>query len=177
MNAQQLRQRFLTFFRDHDHAILRGASLLPEHDPSVLFTTAGMHPLVPFLLGEPHPAGKRLADVQKCLRTDDIMEVGDETHLTFFEMLGNWSLGDYWKEESIRLSYTFLTECLGFEPERIYVTCFAGDADAPRDIEAAGIWQTLGIPPSAHCLFAQSRQLVGACGRKRPLRPRHRDLL
>jgi alanyl-tRNA synthetase len=109
MDSQTLRQTFLDHLRANGHAIVGGAPLIPEHDPSVLFTTAGMHPLVPFLLGEPHPAGRRLANVQPCLRTNDILEVGDVTHLTFFEMLGNWSLGDYWKDEAIRLSYTFLT--------------------------------------------------------------------
>jgi alanyl-tRNA synthetase len=103
MNAKEFRQGYLNFFKEKQHAIIGGASLIPEHDPSVLFTTAGMHPLVPFLLGEPHPAGKRLANCQKCVRTDDIMEVGDDVHLTFFEMLGNWSLGDYWKEGAIHL--------------------------------------------------------------------------
>src|SRR5262249_29456602 len=136
MDAKKLRQTFLDHLRANGHAIIGGAPLIPEHDPSVLFTTAGMHPLVPFLLGEPHPAGTRLANVQKCLRTNDIIEVGDATHLTFFEMLGNWSLGDYWKAEAIRLSYSFLTERLGFDPERLFVTCFAGDQDAPRDLEA-----------------------------------------
>ncbi|MBI5961214.1 MAG: alanine--tRNA ligase [Chloroflexi bacterium] len=146
MNANTLRQRFLTFFQQRSHALIGTASLIPENDPSVLFTTAGMHPLVPYLLGEAHPAGRRLANVQKCIRTGDIMEVGDDTHLTFFEMLGNWSLGDYGKPESIRWSYEFLTEQLGLDPARISVTCFAGDADAPRDDESADIWLSLGIP-------------------------------
>ena len=152
MDAQALRKRYLDFFRAHGHAIIGGASLIPEHDPSVLFTTAGMHPLVPFLMGEPHPAGARLANCQKCLRTDDIAEVGDDVHLTFFEMLGNWSLGDYWVDEAIRLSYAFLTERLGFEPDRLRVTCFAGDQDAPRDLQAAAVWRALGIP-DAHIAF------------------------
>jgi alanyl-tRNA synthetase len=145
MNANILRQRFLTFFQQRGHAVIGTASLIPENDPSVLFTTAGMHPLVPYLLGEAHPAGKRLANVQKCVRTGDIMEVGDDTHLTMFEMLGNWSLGDYGKQESITWSYEFLTEQLGLDPARISVTCFAGDADAPRDDESASIWRSLGI--------------------------------
>jgi alanyl-tRNA synthetase len=145
MDSRTLRRRYLEFFRERGHAIIGGAPLMPEHDPSVLFTTAGMHPLVPFLLGEPHPAGTRLTDVQKCLRTNDILEVGDPHHLTFFEMCGNWSLGDYWKEQSIRWSYEFLTETLGFDPARLAVTCFAGDDDAPRDEEAASVWRSLGI--------------------------------
>ncbi|MBL7201733.1 MAG: alanine--tRNA ligase [Anaerolineae bacterium] len=152
MDAKSFRQLYLDFFAGKGHAIIGGSSLIPEHDPSVLFTTAGMHPLVPFLLGEAHPAGKRLANVQKCLRTDDITEVGDEVHLTFFEMLGNWSLGDYWKPGAIQMSYEFLTQRLGFESDRIRVTCFQGDGDAPRDLEAAEIWRTLGIP-DAHITF------------------------
>src|SRR3954467_8506522 len=118
MNAATLREVFVHYYREHGHAIIGSAPIIPEHDPSVLFTTAGMHPLVPFLLGELHPAGTRIANVQKCLRTNDIAEVGDARHLTFFEMLGNWSLGDYWKREAIRLSYTFLTERLGLDPAR-----------------------------------------------------------
>ena len=146
MDATTLRQTFLDHLRAHGHAVIGGAPLIPEHDPSVLFTTAGMHPLVPFLLGEPHPAGRRLANWQKCIRTNDIMEVGDDIHLTFFEMLGNWSLGDYWKREAIHLSYDFLTQKLGLDPRRLYVTCFAGDEDAPRDEEAAQVWRELGFP-------------------------------
>src|SRR5262249_48294292 len=122
MDATTLRKLYLDFFREHGHVVIGSAPLIPEHDPSVLFTTAGMHPLVPFLLGEPHPAGKRLVNVQKCLRTNDILEVGDSVHLTFFEMLGNWSLGDYWKDQAIQLNYTLLTERLGLEPERLHVT-------------------------------------------------------
>lgn len=146
MDAKHLRQLYLDFFsKEKGHTVIGGAPLIPEHDPSVLFTTAGMHPLVPFLLGEPHPAGTRLVNVQKCLRTGDIEEVGDDTHLTFFEMLGNWSLNDYWKPEAITMSYEFLTEKLGLEPDRLYVTCFMGDDDAPRDDDSASIWRSLGI--------------------------------
>ncbi|MDT8304972.1 MAG: alanine--tRNA ligase [Anaerolineae bacterium] len=171
MKASQLRQTFLTFFERHDHALLGNASLLPEHDPSVLFTTAGMHPLVPFLLGEPHPAGKRLANVQKCLRTDDIMEVGDDVHHTFFEMLGNWSLGDYGKEHAIQLAYSFLTEELGLEHERLAVTCFAGDADAPRDEEAAEIWMALGIPRERITFLPKKENWWGPAGSTGPCGP------
>ncbi|MEK7516365.1 MAG: alanine--tRNA ligase [Patescibacteria group bacterium] len=143
MKASEIRQKFLEFFAERGHAVIPSASLVPEHDPTVLFTTAGMHPLVPYLLGEPHPAGKRLADAQKCLRTDDIAEVGDERHLTFFEMLGNWSLGDYFKHEAIQWSFEFLTDkkWLGLDPRRLYVTVFAGDTDAPFDDESAEIWK------------------------------------
>lgn len=149
MNSIDIRQRFLNFFKDRDHAILPSASLIPEDDPSVLFTTAGMQPLAPFLLGQEHPKGKRVVNVQKCVRTQDIEEVGDNTHDTFFEMLGNWSFGDYFKEEAITWSYEFLTskeEGLGLNPERLYITCFAGNDDVPKDTESAAIWQNLGIP-------------------------------
>jgi alanyl-tRNA synthetase len=143
MTVAEIRQKFLDFFRQKGHAIIPSASLIPENDPTVLFTTAGMHPLVPYLKGEKHPMGSRLADVQKCLRTDDIEEVGDNRHLTFFEMLGNWSLGDYFKQEAIGWSFEFLTskDWLGIDPSRLFVTVFEGDADAPRDEESIGIWQ------------------------------------
>lgn len=144
MTAQNIRQRFLTFFEKRGHAILPSASLVPENDPSVLFNTAGMQPLVPYLLGEKHPKGTRLANSQKCVRTVDIDEIGDNTHATFFEMLGNWSLGDYFKEEAIKWSYEFLTskeEGLGLDPKRLYVTVFEGDENAPRDEEAFEIWK------------------------------------
>jgi alanyl-tRNA synthetase len=137
MKADELRQIYLDYLQENQHAMIGSASLIPQDDPSVLFTTAGMHPLAPFLLGEPHPAGTRLANVQKCLRTNDIMEVGDAVHLTFFEMLGYWSLADYDKEEAIKLAYGFFTECLGLAHDRLAVTCFAGDADAPCDEAAA----------------------------------------
>ena len=145
MTVTEVRQKFLDFFKEKGHTIIPSASLIPENDPTVLFTTAGMHPLVPFLLGESHPGGKRLANAQKCLRTDDIEEVGDNRHLTFFEMLGNWSLGDYFKQEAIGWSFEFLTDerWLGLDPSRLYVTVFEGDADAPRDEESIGIWQAL----------------------------------
>ncbi len=145
MTVSQVREKFLAFFKEKGHAILPSASLLPENDPTVLFTTAGMHPLVPYLMGETHPAGTRLADAQKCLRTDDIEEVGDNRHLTFFEMLGNWSLGDYFKQETITWSFEFLTDArwLNVDPSRLFVTVFEGDADAPKDIESMGIWQAL----------------------------------
>ncbi len=143
MELRLVRERFLSFFREKGHTILPSASLLPENDPTVLFTTAGMHPLVPYFLGEVHPGGTRLADSQKCLRTDDIDEVGDNRHLTFFEMLGNWSLGDYFKQDAITWALEFLTSPaqIGFDPKRIYVTVFEGDDVAPRDVEAIAIWQ------------------------------------
>lgn len=171
MDAYALRRVYLEFFQERGHAVIGGASLIPEHDPSVLFTTAGMHPLVPFLLGEPHPAGRRLTNYQKCVRTDDILEVGDRVHLTFFEMLGNWSLGDYWKDEAIRWSYEFLTERLGFDAERLHVTCFAGDADAPRDDEAAMVWRDLGIPEARITFVPKKDNWWGPVGALGPCGP------
>ncbi len=148
MNANELRRKYIDFFVTKGHAEIPSASLVPENDPSVLFTTAGMHPLVPYLMGEKHPAGNRLVDYQKCVRTGDIDEVGDNTHLTFFEMLGNWSLGDYFKDESIEWSYEFLTskDWLGIDVDRLAVSVFAGDDDAPFDQEAFDKWIALGIP-------------------------------
>lgn len=148
ITSQFLREKFLNFFKERKHAVIKSASLIPENDPSVLFTTAGMHPLIPYLLGQKHPAGNRLTDVQKCVRTGDIEEVGDDSHLTFFEMLGNWSLGDYFNHESIKWSYEFLTskEYLGLDANRISVTVFAGDDDAPRDEDSAKVWEECGIP-------------------------------
>jgi alanyl-tRNA synthetase len=143
MNSKELREKYINFFISKGHKRIPSASLVPENDPTVLFTTAGMHPLVPYLLGEKHPEGTRLVNVQKCVRTGDIDDVGDSTHNTFFEMLGNWSLGDYFKNDSIRWSFEFLTDekYLGIDPRRIKVTVFEGDADAPRDEEAVAIWQ------------------------------------
>ena len=148
MTANELRSKYIEFFKSKNHAEISGQSLIPENDPSVLFTTAGMHPLVPYLLGEKHPAGTRLTDYQKCVRTGDIDEVGDPSHLTCFEMLGNWSLGDYFKKESIAFSYEFLTspKWLALDPKKISVTVFAGDENAPRDEEAAGYWKEVGMP-------------------------------
>ena len=146
MKAIEIRNKYLNFFKEHGHSIIPSAPLIPENDPSVLFTTAGMQPLVPYLLGEKHPAGTRLTDYQKCVRTNDIDEVGDNRHLTYFEMLGNWSLGDYFKEESVKMSFEFLTKELGIPAEKISVTCFAGDEDAPRDEVTAECWRKAGIP-------------------------------
>jgi alanyl-tRNA synthetase len=146
MTGDELRQEFLNFFAERGHIIIPSAPLVPENDPSALFISAGMHPLVPYLLGEIHPAGRRLVNVQKCLRTDDIEEVGDSSHNTFFEMLGFWSLGDYWKQDSLRWTLDWFTRVLGLEQERISVTVFAGDSDAPRDDEAVQVWLELGIP-------------------------------
>jgi alanyl-tRNA synthetase len=148
ITSNELRRKYIDFFKTKGHAEISGKSLIPENDPTVLFTTAGMHPLVPYLLGEPHPAGKRLVDYQKCVRTGDIDEVGDPAHLTCFEMLGNWSLGDYFKKESIAWSFEFLThkDWLALDPKMISVTVFAGDENAPRDEESAAIWKSVGMP-------------------------------
>lgn len=146
MKAIDIRNKYLKFFENHGHKVIPSAPLIPENDPSVLFTTAGMQPLVPYLLGEKHPEGTRLTDYQKCVRTVDIDEVGDNRHLTYFEMLGNWSLGDYFKEESIKMSFEFLTKELGIPVEKLSVTVFSGDEDAPRDEESAKIWEEVGMP-------------------------------
>ena len=147
LTADELRDLYLDFFKSKGHAVIPSASLIPENDPTVLFTTAGMHPLVPYLLGEKHPEGKRLVDVQKCIRTGDIDEVGDASHCTFFEMLGNWSLGDYFKKDAIAYSFEFLTseKYLGIPVEDLHFTCFAGDKDAPRDTESAELWMSNGV--------------------------------
>ena len=148
MKAYDLRKKYLSFFQSKGHSVIKSASLIPDNDPTVLFTTAGMHPLVPYLLGGKHPQGTRLTDVQKCIRTGDIDEVGDPVHLTFFEMLGNWSLGDYFKKEAIEFSFEFLTskEYLGIPVEMLAVTVFAGDENAPFDEEAFNQWRSPGIP-------------------------------
>ena len=146
MKAIDIRTKYLKYFERHGHKIIPSSPLIPENDPSVLFTTAGMQPLVPYLLGEKHPEGNRIVDYQKCLRTNDIDEVGDNRHLTFFEMLGNWSLGDYFKKESIQMSFEFLTKELGIPVEKLSVPCFAGDEDAPRDEFTAKCWKEVGIP-------------------------------
>lgn len=155
MKAIEIRNKYLNFFKKHGHAVIPSASLIPENDPSVLFTTAGMQPLVPYLLGEKHPEGTRLTDYQKCVRTNDIDEVGDNRHLTYFEMLGNWSLGDYFKEESIAMSYECLTKELGIPSEKISVTCFAGDEDCERDMKVYECWRKAGIPDERIYFFGK----------------------
>ncbi|MBW3023216.1 alanine--tRNA ligase [Candidatus Woesearchaeota archaeon] len=173
MNSKELIQKYLDFFKSKGHAIIKSASLIPENDPTVLFTTAGMHPLVPFLTGQPHALGKRLANVQKCIRTQDIDEVGDETHTTFFEMLGNWSLGDYFKKEAIEWSWEFLTDkkWLGLNPKRLSVSCFAGDKDAPKDEEAAGVWAKLGVPKERIAFLPKKDNWWGPAGETGPCGP------
>ncbi|MFA6254576.1 MAG: alanine--tRNA ligase [Patescibacteria group bacterium] len=171
MKANELKKKYLKFFAEKGHAIIPSASLIPENDPTVLFTNAGMHPLVPYLLGEKHPAGKRLVDVQKCIRTGDIDEVGDDVHLTFFEMLGNWSLGDYWKKEAIQWSFEFLTKELNIPLEKLAVSCFAGDSDAPKDEESAAIWQKMGIPKNRIYFFGKNDNWWGPAGQTGPCGP------
>lgn len=173
LSGAELRGRFLEYFRAQGHALIPSASLVPEGDPTVLFTTAGMHPLVPYLLGAPHPAGKRLTNVQKCLRTDDLEEVGDANHLTFFEMLGNWSLGDYFKEDAIEFSHEFLTadRFLGIPLDRLVITCFAGDATVPKDTQSAAIWQKLGIPKDHIFFFGRKENWWGPPGTTGPCGP------
>ena len=145
MRADEMRLMYVNFFEERGHKEIASASLIPENDPSVLFTTAGMHPLVPYLLGERHPMGKRLVSIQKCIRTDDIEEVGDGFHHTFFEMLGNWSLGDYFKDESIRMSYDFLKRVVGIPIEKLAVTIFEGYEQIPKDDEAYKCWKQVGM--------------------------------
>ena len=177
MKSAELRQKFLKFFEDKGHKIIPSASLVPKEDVElagtqrVLFTTAGMHPLVPYLLGQSHPEGKRLVNIQKCLRTDDIDEVGDTTHNTFFEMLGNWSLGDYWKKEAISWSYQFLINELKLDAKRIYVSVFAGDTDAPFDEESYEIWKKLGVPEEHIFKFPKKNNWWGPVGPTGPCGP------
>lgn len=173
VTAKELRKMWFDFFSARGHAIISSASLIPENDPTVLFTTAGMHPLVPYLLGEKHPAGTRLADVQKCVRTGDIDEVGDSSHCTFFEMLGNWSLGDYFKDEMIPWSYEFLTspEYLGIDPERLAVSVFAGDEDCPRDEKGAALWEKQGIKKDRIFYLPKENNWWGPAGITGPCGP------
>ena len=172
VTSSQLRSMFLKFFEEKGHTVISSASIIPENDPTVLFTTAGMHPLVPYLMGAKHPAGNRLCDVQKCVRTGDIDDVGDNSHLTFFEMLGNWSLGDYFKNEMIPWSWEFLTDpqYLGLPKEKLAFSVFEGDADAPRDEESAALWRSMGVADD-HIFFLPKESnwwgpagLTGPCG-------------
>ncbi len=171
LTTDQIRAAYLDFFHAKGHTIIDGASLVPENDPTVLFTTAGMHPLVPYLLGETHPGGRRLTDVQRCIRTQDIDEVGDASHLTFFEMLGNWSLGDYFKEGAIQMSFEFLTKVLEIPMEKLAVTCFAGDDDASKDEETAAVWRKLGIPAERIGFLPKKNNWWGPAGQTGPCGP------
>ncbi|HOB21136.1 MAG TPA: alanine--tRNA ligase, partial [Candidatus Atribacteria bacterium] len=173
MRSYELREKYLSFFREKGHAVIPSASVIPENDPTVLFTTAGMHPLVPYLLGASHPEGKRLTNVQKCIRTGDIDEVGDATHCTFFEMLGNWSLGDYFKKEAIQWSWEFLTseKWLNIPREKLYVTVFAGDEDAPRDMESFNLWVSMGVPEDHIFFLPKENNWWGPAGQTGPCGP------
>jgi len=173
INSDKLKKLYIEFFRQKRHKVVPNVSLIPENDPTVLFTTAGMHPLVPFLLGQPHPQGKRLVNVQKCFRTSDIDEVGDDFHLSFFEMLGNWSLGDYFKKEAIEWSFEFLTskKWLGLDKNRIFITVFEGNEDVPKDEESAKIWQGLGIPKERIFYLPKKDNWWGPAGNTGPCGP------
>ncbi len=173
LTAENLRKLYLSFFEERGHKIIPSSSLIPENDPTVLFTTAGMHPLTPYLLGQKHPAGNRLTDVQKCVRTGDIDEVGDKSHLTFFEMLGNWSLGDYFKEQSIKWSWEFLTseKYLGLPKDKIAVTVFEGDDDCPRDEESASVWLECGLPKERIFYLNKKHNWWGPAGITGPCGP------
>ncbi|MEL3909280.1 MAG: alanine--tRNA ligase [Treponemataceae bacterium] len=170
---KELREKYISFFKSKGHVEISGKSLIPENDPTVLFTTAGMHPLVPYLLAGEHPEGSRLTDYQKCIRTGDIDEVGDASHLTFFEMLGNWSIGDYFKDESIKWSFEFLTspEYLGIPVERLSVTVFEGDKTAPRDLESAAVWEKMGIPKERIYFLPREDNWWGPAGETGPCGP------
>ncbi|MBI5729232.1 MAG: alanine--tRNA ligase [Candidatus Magasanikbacteria bacterium] len=173
LTSKELRQKYLDFFASKGHAIIPSASLVPDNDPTVLFTTAGMHPLVPYLMGQKHPSGSRLVNVQKCIRTQDIDEVGDNRHDTFFEMLGNWSLGDYFKKEAIEWSWEFLTSSkwLNIDKKKLAVTVFTGDNDAPRDDESAGIWKSFGVPEERIGYLPKKNNWWGPAGQTGPCGP------
>ncbi|MFA6603077.1 MAG: alanine--tRNA ligase, partial [Candidatus Shapirobacteria bacterium] len=170
MTAADLKAKFVEFFKQNGHIEIPSASLIPENDPTTLFISAGIQPLVPYFLGRPHPVGKRLVNVQKCVRTGDIDEVGDEVHHTFFEMLGNWSLGDYFKTDMIPMSFEFLTKTLNIPISNLAVTCFEGDSNAPKDIETATLWKKLGIPPTRIAYLPKANNwwgppgVTGPCG-------------
>lgn len=172
MTSNELRKKYIEFFVKKGHKQISGASLIPENDPTVLFTTAGMHPLVPYLMGaQEHPMGRRLTDYQKCIRTGDIDSVGDPHHLTFFEMLGNWSLGDYFKKEMIAYSYEFLTKELGIDPSKLSVTVFEGDSEVERDNEAAAAWESNGIPKERIFFMSREDNWWGPAGSTGPCGP------
>jgi len=171
ITSSELREKYLSFFEERGHSVIPSASLIPENDPTVLFTTAGMHPLVPYLLGEKHPKGTRLTDVQTCVRTGDIDEVGDATHCTFFEMLGNWSLNDYFKDDAIKWSYEFLTKVLKIDKSRIAVTVFKGDANAPKDDYAYNVWKKLGIKEDNIFYMDAKHNWWGPAGQTGPCGP------
>ena len=171
MKSSKIKEKYIEFFKKHNHQEIINFSLVPENDPTVLFTTAGMHPLVPYLMGQKHPQGKRLVNTQKCIRTQDIDEVGDDTHLTFFEMLGNWSLGDYWKEDAIKFTFEFLTMQLKIPKERIAISIFKGDKDSPKDTESETTWLKLGIPKERIKSLIKKENWWGPAGEFGPCGP------
>jgi alanyl-tRNA synthetase len=170
MQLKQLKQLYFQFFQERGHTIIPSASIIPVNDPTILFTPAGMQPLTPNLMGEPHQGGKRLVDSQKCIRTGDIEDVGDDSHLTFFEMLGNWSLGDYFKTESIQWSYEFLTSAkyLNIPNEKLSVTCFAGEGNIPKDTESFELWKSVGIPEERIYFLGKDDNFWGPVGSTGP---------
>ena len=168
---QELIKKYIDFFKSKNHKEIPNSSLIPENDPTVLFTTAGMHPLVPYLTGQKHPLGKRLVNFQKCIRTGDIEKVGNPTHHTFFEMLGNWSLDDYWKKETIEMSLEFLTKELKIPKTKLSISCFKGDKDAPRDKESVEAWISLGIPKERIFYFSKKENWWGPAGQTGPCGP------
>jgi alanyl-tRNA synthetase len=171
MNRKEIIKSYIEFYKSKGHKEIPNVSLIPENDPTVLFTTAGMHPLVPYLLGQKHPLGKRVCNVQKCIRTTDIDEVGDAFHHTFFEMLGNWSIGDYWKKEAIEFTFEFVTKILKLDKERLGVSCFAGDKNAAKDEEAAKVWLSLGIPKERIAFLPKEDNWWGPAGETGPCGP------
>jgi len=171
MDRKELKKKYIEFFKSKKHKEIPNVSLVPENDPTVLFISAGMHPIVPYLSGQSHPLGKKLVNVQRCIRTVDINEVGDEVHHTFFEMLGNWSLGDYWKKEAVEMSLEFLTNVLKILIERIAVSCFKGDKDCPKDDESADIWKSLGIPKERIAFLGKKDNWWGPAGKTGPCGP------
>ena len=171
ITRKELIQKYIDYFKSRGHKRILNHSLIPENDPTVLFTTAGMHPLVPYLLGESHPEGKRLVNVQRCIRTGDIDNVGDTTHHTFFEMLGNWSLGDYFKKDAIEMSFEFLTKVLEINLERFAVSCFIGDDNSPKDIESAKIWESLGVKKERIIFLSKKDNWWGPAGKTGPCGP------
>src|SRR4030042_844287 len=173
MTTRELKEKYLKFFEEKRHKIISGSSLIPENDPTALFISAGMHPLVPYLLGQKHPSGDKLVNVQKCIRTTDIEKVGNDTHLTFFEMLGNWGLGSYWKKEAIEMSWEFLIDkkWLGLDKDKISVSCFEGDDEVPKDVKSAKIWQSVGIPKEKIVFLSKDDNFWGPAGKTGPCGP------
>ena len=171
ITRKQLINKYLDFFKSKGHKEIPNASLIPENDPTTLFISAGMHPLVPFILGQKHPLGKRLMNVQRCIRTGDIEEVGDSTHHTFFEMIGNWSLGDYWKKDALTWSFEFATKILKLDKRRLAISCFEGDKDASKDIESAKIWELMGIPKERIVFLNKKENWWGPAGKTGPCGP------